>query len=137
MTWDSPQTCLEIKYKRLMKEYYHKLKNPLESMNKRAPELCFIKIPFLEGKFDYQFGKDIMDFNIGLFEMESFCNKLYPSISGQSPIDAHAVLNCIDSFKEDILAKVNKIFDGNLVAKCMELLAKDQGLDACYLFFSH
>ena len=57
-----------------MKEYYHKLKNPLESMNKRAPELCFIKIPFLEGKFDYQFGKDIMDFNIGLFEMESFCN---------------------------------------------------------------
>ena len=138
VTWDSLQTCLDIKYNHLMKEYYQKLKTPLETLNRRAQESClFVKIPFFDGKFDYQFGKDIMDFNMGLAEIESFCNKLYPSLSGQSPINVHSVVNCIDSFPEDILAKVNKIFDGNLVAKCMELFAKDQGLDTCYLFFSH
>ena len=137
MTWDSPQTCLDIKYNCLMKEYYQKLKTPLESLNRRAQESCFVKIPFFDSKFDYQFGKDVMDFNMGLAEIESFCNKLYPSLSGQSPINVHAVVNYTDSFTEDILAKVNKIFDGNLVIKCMELFAKDQGLDACYLFFSH
>ena len=94
-------------------------------------------ICLFDGKFYYQFGKDIVGFNMGLTEIESFCNKLYPSLSGQSPINVLAVVNCINSFTEDILTKVHKIFDGNLVAKCMELLAKDQGLDACYLFFSH
>ena len=58
MTCDN---ALEDKYKHLMKEYYQKLKNPLESFNKRAQESCFVKIPFFDGKFDYQFGKDIMD----------------------------------------------------------------------------
>ena len=128
---------LEDKYKLLMMEYYEKFKNSLESSTRRAQESCFVKIPFFDGKFDYKFGKDIMDFNMGLAEIGSFCNKLYPSLSGQSPINVHAVVNCIDLFTEDILAKVNKIFDGNLVINCMELFAKDQGLDACYLFFSH
>ena len=128
---------LEDKYKLMMKEYYQKLKTPLESFNRRAQESCFVKIPFFDGKFDYQFGKDIMDFNMGLAEIESFCNKFYPSLSGQSPMDANAVAYCIDSFTEDILEKVNKILDESMVANCMELFAKDQGLDACYLFFSH
>jgi hypothetical protein len=138
VTWDNPQTCLDVKYNHLMKEYYQKLKTPLESLNRRAQEFClFVKIPFFDGKFDYQFGKDVVDFNMGLTEIESFCNKLYPSLSGQSPINVPAVVNCIDSFTEDILTKVHKIFDGNLVAKCMELFAKDIGLNASYLFFSH
>ena len=132
MTCDN---ALEDKYKLLMKEYYQKLKNPLESFNSRAQESCFVKIPFFDGKFDYQFGKDVMDFNMGLAEIESFCNKFYPPLSGQSPMNVNAVAYCIDSFTEDILEKVNKIFDGNIVVKCMELLAKEQGL-ACYLFFS-
>jgi hypothetical protein len=127
--------ALEDKYKLLMKEYYQKLKTPLESFNRRAQESCFVKIHFFDGKFDYQFGKDIMDFNKGLGEIESFCNKLYPPLSGQSPMNVHAVADCIDSFTEDILEKVNKIFDRNIVVKCMELLAKEKGL-ACYLFFS-
>ena len=129
---------LEDKYKLLMQEYYQKLKTPLESLNRRAQESCFVKIPFVDGKFDYKFGKDIMDFNMGLAEIESFCNKFYPPLSGQSPMDVNAVAYCIDSVTEDILEKLNKIFDGNIVIKCMELLAKEQGLlSACYLFFSH
>ena len=128
---------LEDKYKLLMMEYYEKLKNSLESSTRRAQESCFVKIPFFDGKFDYKFGKDIMDFNMGLAEIESFCNKFYPPLSGQSPMNVNAVAYCIDSFTEDILEKVNKIFDGNIVVKCMELLAKEQGLGtACYLFFS-
>ena len=126
---------LEDKYKLLMMEYYEKFKNSLESSTRRAQESCFVKIPFFDGKFDYKFGKDIMDFNMGLAEIERFCNKFYPPLSGQSPMNVNAVAYCIDSFTEDILEKVNKIFDGNIVLKCMELLAKEQGL-ACYLFFS-
>ena len=129
---------LEDKYKLLMKEYYQKLKTPFESSKRRAQESCFVKIPFFDGKYDYKFGKDIMDFNMGLAEIESFCNKFYPPLSGQSPMDVNAVAYCIDSVTEDILEKLNKIFDGNIVIKCMELLAKEQGLlSACYLFFSH
>ena len=129
---------LEDKYKLLMKEYYQKLKTPLESSNRRAQESCLVKIPFFDGKYDYKFGKDIMDFNMDLPEIESFCNKFYPPLSGQSPMDVNAVVYCIDSFTEDILEKVNKIFDGHIVVKCMELLANEQGLlSACYLFFSH
>ena len=131
------ENYLEDKYKLLMKEYYQKLKNPLESLNRRAQESCFVKIPFFDGKFDYKFGKDIMDFNMGLAEIESYCSKFYPSLSGQSPMNVNAVAYCINSFTtEDILEKLNKIFDGNIVVKCMESLAKEQGLDACYLFFS-
>ena len=133
MTCDN---ALEDKYKVLMKEYYQKLKNPLESFNTRAQESCFVKIPFFGGKFDYKFGKDIMDFNMGVAEIESFGNKFYPPLSGQSPMNVHAVANCIDSFTEDNFEKANKIFDGKIVVNCLELLAKEQGL-ACILFFSN
>ena len=129
---------LEDKYKLLMKDYYQKLKTPFESLNRRVQESCFIKIPFFDDKFDYKFGKDVMEFNMGLAEIESFCNKFYPPLSGQSPMDVNSVAYCIDSFTEDILEKVNKIFDGHIAVKCMELLAKEQGhLSACYLFFSY
>ena len=62
---------------------------------------------------------------MGLAEIESFCNLFYPPLSGQSPMNVNAVAYCIDSFTEDILEKVTKIFDGNIVVKCMELLAKE------------
>ena len=129
---------LEDKYKLLMMEYYEKLKDSLESSTRRAQESCFVKIPFFDGKFDYKFGKDIMDFNMGFAEIEGFCNKFYPPLSGQSPMNVNAVAYCINSITEDILEKMTKFFDGNIIVKCMELLAKEQGLGtACYLFFSY
>ena len=73
-------------------------------------------------------------FKDGLKEIEAFCNKIF------TKKDIFGIINLIDAsynYFNEIQIRTTQCLDEDMLSEYMEFLTKEQGIEACLLFYNY